>query len=507
MIGFNYDKYIMKWANFLHIYQPADQQPDILEAIVVQSYKPIISHLLQAPNIHLTFNVTGALLELLDKHGHKDIIDMLRILGEENKIEFTGSSKYHAILPFIEEKDIIRQIKINDETCSFYLGKGYKPRGFFPPEMAFSENIVPIVESLGFEWMILDEIALNGTPGSVDYSKIYKIKNSKLKVFFRERRLSNLIMSAVVRSPETLGEVMKEDLKSSKYIVTAMDGETFGHHRPGLEKLLFNIFETPDFNLVTISDLLDSYHDEVEISPIASTWASSKEDIDRKVQFLSWKDPENRIHTWQWELFNLVKNHVKSMDSSSPIFPEILHKMDISTASDHFWWASAKPWWSLEMIEDGAYRLLETIRMIPNVSLDVLDKAGNLYEKIVSTAFTWQRTGRIRQMMSEQRSITRIPFKDRTIGRGGAEEGVYYAFIEMMHDLEKKASQNGEYEKAILWRDAIYKLSNKLDIYDTINAVDLLRVEIPYGEVEKTIEKYKEKYRTIRGGQPEQRGS
>ena len=61
-------------------------------------------------------------------------------------------------------------------------------------------------------------------------------------VYFRERRMSNLIMSAVVRSPETLKEAMAEDLKSSRYLITAMDGETFGHHRPGLEKLLFDIF-------------------------------------------------------------------------------------------------------------------------------------------------------------------------------------------------------------------------------------------------------------------------
>jgi hypothetical protein len=497
----------MKWANFLHIYQPADQQRDILEAIVAQSYRPIITHIANTPDIRLTLNVTGALLELFDKHGYKDLLEMLKKVGEEGRVEFTGSAKYHSFLPFNEDDDIIRQIKINNETLKYYLGKGYKPMGFFPPEMAYSRNIVPLVESLGFKWIILDEIAYNGTPGSVDYTKIYKIKDSKLNVFFRERSLSNLIMSAIVRSPETLKDAMKNDLNSSRYIITAMDGETFGHHRPGLEKMLFSIFETPDFNLSTVSDLLKEYDDEVEIDPIPSTWASSKEDIDRGVQFLSWKDPENRIHAWQWELFNLTRGEVKKMDPKNPIYEEIKHRMDIATASDHFWWASAKPWWSLEMIEDGAYRLLDTIRMVPHVGLEVLERASDLYEKIISTAFNWQRTGKIRQMMTQQKSITRIPFMDRTVGKGGAEEGVYHAFLDMMRDQEKLASLKGEYEKAILWRDAIYKLKNKLDIYDTINAIDLLRIEVPHETVEKTIEKYKDKYRAIRGGQPEQRGN
>jgi hypothetical protein len=79
--------------------------------------------------------------------------------------------------------------------------------------------------------------------------------------------------------------------------------------------------------------------------------------------------------------------------------------------------------------------------------------------------------------------------------------------MDMFAELEKKARDNQEYEKAILWRDAIFKFKNKLDIYDSINAIDLLRIEIPNKEVEERIEKYKEKYRQIRGGQPEQRGS
>ena len=158
------------------------------------------------------------------------------------------------------------------------------------------------------------------------------------------------------------------------------------------------------------------------------------------------------------------------------------------------------------MIEDGAFRLLETIKMVESASREEVDKARDYYEKIVSTAFNWQRTGKIRQMMQEQRSILRIPFKDRTLGRPGAEN-VYYAFLAMMERLKKEATKRGEYEQAILWRDAIFKLKNKLDIYDTMNAIDLVRVKIPHDEVEKTIIEYEKKYHRLRGGQPEQRGS
>jgi len=496
----------MKWANFLHFYQPAGQQPDILEAIVAQSYRPIIEGIKKHDKVRLTININGALFELLDKYGYSDIIEDLKNLVAENRIEITGSAKYHPLLPLLSEKEIIRQIELNTETLRHFLGN-YTPSGFFPPEMAYDSRIAKIIEKLGFKWIVLDEISCGGEVGQVDYSQIYNLHDTKLKVFFRDRRLSNLIMSAVVRSRDTLLEAMAEELKTNHYLVTAMDAETFGHHRPGLEKILFEVFDTKEFELVQISDIEKHYEEKKEIAPAKATWASSKEDIEKGIQFLSWNDPENIIHKWQWKFTGLVLKEVYDMDKNHMRYGLVRGKTDIALASDHFWWASAKPWWSLEMIEYGAYNLLDTLRHIPDVKKEILDEGRDFYEKIIMTAFNWQRTGKIRSMMQEQKNILRIPFKDRTIGRGGAEKGVYFAFIDMMKKLEQGAVKKHEYEKAILWRDAMYKLENKLDIYDTINAIDLLRVEIPHKELEEVIEKYKAKYYKIRGGQPEQRGA
>jgi alpha-amylase/alpha-mannosidase (GH57 family) len=495
----------MKWANFLHFYQPADQQPDILESIVAQSYRPIIDGIKKHKNVRLTININGALFELLHKYGYKDLIEDIKKLVKEERIEITGSAKYHALLPLLSPEEIKRQIELNTETLRHFLGD-YTPNGFFPPEMAYDEKIIAVVEELGFKWMILDEISCGGEVGKVDYSQIYKLKDTKMNVFFRDRRLSNLIMSAVVRSHDTLTQAMQKELGGGNFIVTAMDAETFGHHRPGLEKMLFEVFDAPEFELVKISDIEKHYKEKEKISPAKATWASSKEDIEKGIQFLSWNDPENMIHKWQWELTKLVLHEVYNMDKAHSRYALVREKMDKGLASDHFWWASAKPWWSLEMIESGVFNLLDTLRHIPDVKKETLDEGRDFYEKIVSTAFNWQRTGKIRSMMQSQNNILRIPFKDRTLGRPGAEN-VYYAFLSMMEKLKKESAKRGEYEQAILWRDAIYKLKHKLDIYDTMNAIDLVRVKIPHDEVEKVIVEYEEKYKRLRGGQPEQRGS
>ncbi|MST04349.1 MAG: hypothetical protein EXS49_02165 [Candidatus Pacebacteria bacterium] len=494
----------MKWANFLHFYQPANQKPEILEAVTNQSYRKILDILKNSKRGKINLNISGSLLDLFDKYGYKDLFDRTKELVREGKIELVASAKYHAILPLLPEEEIKRQISENLKSLKYYLGEDIVIKGFFPPEMAWNDKLIPILESFNFSYVILDEIAY-GVENKIDYRKIYKIKNSKLNVFFRERRASNLIMSAVVRDTSSFVEVMKGEVMSDRYLVTAMDGETFGHHRPGLERILEESFLDNNFELVGLSDLEKFYSEKEEVSLTESTWASSVQDIKKGIQFLTWLDPENIIHRLQWDFLNFVLKEFYSRDSSS-ISDIARNKLDIAVSSDQFFWASAKPWWSVEMIEYGAWLVIDALRSLPDLSEEGLNRARKFYEEIVSTAFDWQRSGKISTMMNNQNSILRIPFKNRTLELGGEERGVYFAFIDMMKREELKAKNLGQYEKAIVWRDAIYKLENKLDIYDGIHAVDFFRNEVSNPEVEKTILEYKKKYKDIKGGQPEQRG-
>lgn len=497
----------MHWANFLHIYQPAGQQPDILAAVVSQSYRPILEGIKANPKARLTLNINGILLEMFDKYGHRDLIDTIRHLVDEDRLELTGSAKYHALLPFLSEQELTRQVKENEATLNFYTDKHFQPKGFFPPEMAYDERLAPVIEQLGYKWMIIDEIACGGKTGQVDYNKTYKIKGTDMFVFFRERRPSNLIMGAAVRSYESLRVAMGQDFKSGRYLITGMDGETFGHHRPGLDKLLLEIFRSSEVDLVKVSDLPRFYPEIIEVVPVNSTWASSEQDIEKGIQFLSWRDPENEIHHWQQELVDLVLESFYKIDKSLSQYADLRRAMDEALSSDQFWWASAKPWWSLEEIVRGAVMCFSIIKDIPGIDKEKIEHARFLYEKIISTAFQWKRSGKVYNMLQAQKNVTRIPFKERTLEKGGDEAAKYHAFLDTFKRLEKEASAKGEYEKAILWRDAVWKIENKMDIYDAMHVVDLLRLEVPNVEVDEIIKKYQGDYKKIRGGQPEQRGS
>lgn len=466
----------MIWANLLHLYQPPNQQKDILEKVVRESYRPLLQGFLDHPRAVATLNVNGVLLEMWEKYGHGELIEMLRELLRRGQLELTGSAKFHALLPLLPEDEVRRQIRLNEETLKRYF-PDIALKVFFPPELAYSPKLSQIVARMGYEWIGVAQVAYGkGKPRS---DRIYKDANSGLKIFFRDKRLSVLILSGYAHSWDSLVEEIPDYFEGQRYVVTVMDAETFGHHHPGLEDFLFEIYrraesgEEPCFRPVKVSELVEYFEVGEEVKPRASTWSNTEQDFwlnkeqhrVRRNPFLLWRDPGNLLHHLQWKFVNWTISQVKK--AGEPTRARQL--LDAALASDQFWWASAKPWWSLEMIEQGAYALKEVINALPDVSLRQRRQAERYYRGIIDLAFEWQRTGKIRQMQHEEGGGWRkIPFKKR------ASEDEYKQFILEFEDEMWKAARKMEFEKAIKWRDAIVKLKKGTDIGEVFHVVDQL---------------------------------
>ncbi len=490
----------MKWANFLHIYQPFDQTKEILAAVANQSYRRLFSEMRKIPGMKLTLNINAALSEILMENGFKDVIEDIKALAAEGKLEFTESAKYHAFLPLLDEKEIERQIVINNQSNKKIFGDFYRPRCFFPPEMAYSEKVARVAAKLRYPLILLDEISYNGKIETAPFDKLFKIKGCGIAAIFRQRRISNLIMSGVVRDEKSFFEALAGQ-SENEYLLTAMDGETFGHHRPGLELFLFKILESTAKNQIFISEIPDYFKIEDEISPVEATWASSENDIREGRQFFSWHDAKNKIHRLQWQFLNFTLDIFEKKEKTSA---RARQKIDQALASDQFFWASGEPWWSIEMIEKGAWQTFDALISIGGRPKNAVEKGRTFYNQILDEAFLWQRKGKIEELARKYQEAVKIPFKERTLEAGKPE--VYGAFMETMKKKMKEAAAEENFEKAILWRDAVWKLETKNDIYDAIHATDLLRQEVTPGELEKLMDGYKEKYKKMQSGQPEIRG-
>lgn len=437
----------MVWANFLHFYQPPTQKESWIKKITQESYRKIFAQLLDFGKAKLTLNVNGVLLEHWDRCGEHDVLAMFKKLVERGQVELTGSAKYHPLLPFLPEKEVIRQIELNVRTHQKYLGGLYKPQGFFPPEMGFDVKTAKIVAKLGYRWIIADELSFPQGPqgpAKIDYSKIYEIAGiDNFNIFFRERRMSWIILSGQMGTGNLLVESLGERLSKNEYLLTAMDGETFGHHRPGLEQLLFEIYKNPRLVTVGISELPKLFTSREAITPTPSTWALMEKDLEKKEPFSRWNDPKNAIHQYQWRLTELALKYGR--------YPQL----DRALHSDQYWWASARPWWSVEMIERGAKDLLKAI-----ANPRVKKQAEKLYQKIVYTALDWQREGKVEEMAHREDEDIRQR-TDSAIPRLPKEE-----IDKMVANLEKEMNMLAgklEFERATQIRDRIRELQKYAD--------------------------------------------
>ena len=438
----------MYWANFLHIYQPPIQTKHILKRVVNESYRRIIAELKKSPDDKLTLNIPACLTELLDDYGFGDVIDDLRLLLERGQIELTGTAKYHPLLPKIPKSEVIRQIKLDRETSRRYFGEHYKPRGFFPPEAAYNRELAEVVADLGFEWILVEELSYNGTFGAVEYDRTYDVEGLDLKIFFREREASFKILSGQLGTVKLFEDYLADRLDKDLYLLTAMDGETFGHHRPGMEKLLFEVYKSPKVPTVTISQLLELFPRTETVKTLPSTWALMEKDIEKNAPFSRWDDPENEIHQLQWELTGLAIEAGSKKDSPARSL------LDRSLHSDQYWWASARPWWSVEMIERGANELEDTVLASDLPEVDK-KRARELYYQIITLGFEWQRSGKVEEMARQEDEEVRER-TDEGLPKLPVEEiDKMIANIrrEMLEVVEKQ-----EYERAAQLRDRIKEL-------------------------------------------------
>ena len=390
----------MYWSNFLHIYQPPTQTEGIVRKVTEESYRMLVRVLKETPGGKITLNINAVLTEQLARYGLDDVIQGLRELAERGQIEFTGSAMYHPILPLIPKDEAIRQIRLNTDVNQHYFGEVYKPAGFFPPEMCYSYEVAQTAAELGFRWIIVDELSFRGKIGSVKYDRLYKIEGlGDFLVFFKERPFSAGITYGAYPSAESFLAALKDRLKRHNYLLTGTDGEVYGHHRPGQEKLLWEVFARGTPETCTISQLIRHFGEVDIVSPVPSSWSTWEDEMTQGIPYPQWQYPGHELHELQWQLTGLVLHTVKGAPERAPGFSGARRLLDEGLHSCQYWWASCRPWWSVEMIEWGARKLYQAVESLGDaVDKGQMEEARRLFQAVVSKAREWQESGETRRL-------------------------------------------------------------------------------------------------------------
>jgi alpha-amylase/alpha-mannosidase (GH57 family) len=384
------------FAVLLHIYQPPTQDIEILKRINEECYKPLFKMIDETDNAKVTLNINGVLIDLLYEYGLEETMDLIKSLVSESKIEIIGTAKYHPILPLIPEKEIHRQIILNEEINRREFGKNWERKGFFPPELAVSPKVAKIVKEMGYEWIAMSGVSC---PNHWPYDRIYQTPHD-LKLFFRDDILSNKIAFKKINAQDfikqlrTLHKNKDDNFQNDTYIIVALDGETFGHHIPNYEKVflekVFNLTkDTPkkyeDNIKVCFISKLDNYFpiEREKLVPLKASWSTNHEDIEDSAFYPLWKHPQNTIHQYYWKI---IKSLNKLMDLADKL--DLTENWDVenyyNTARYFYdqglhscpvWWANPlNGTWSPNLIYRGVELL---VRAALNAQLAMVNAGVN----------------------------------------------------------------------------------------------------------------------------------
>jgi len=374
----------MNWINFLHFYQPPTISDEVIDEVVKSSYKPWVDFLNKYKDTKITINFTSCLTERLYNSGYQKLLDDFIKIAEQGQIEFVETAAFHPILPLLPEKEIIKQIKINNNINKKRFGKVYQPKGFYLPEMAYSKKVAEIINELGYKYIILDQIAFNGDlKNKIDNNIKYKIKDTDLCVVFRDREISQTFV------PETIiNKLEKNEFAKNEVIITATDGELYGHKYwnwwPPYIKALKQL------DTKTISEYLSKLKQEKEIKPVACSWESVQQELEDKIPYAIWQHPNNKVHKLLWRLANFALKLNYKHENDLNHFSSRLH-LEKGLASCTFWWASDKDFkmfsphaWDPKMVEIGAHELLYSIRSLNDIKPRLKLKAEKIFSQIRS---------------------------------------------------------------------------------------------------------------------------
>jgi 4-alpha-glucanotransferase len=211
--------------------------------------------------VHLA--LSGTLLETLARpdfqeraHGIIKCGDMLWHMQNDRAIQVLGTGYYHPVLPLIPAAD-------RDEHLARWLGIGRhlfwrnQFPGFWPPEMGFSMELIPLLKRHGYRYVLVD--SNHGAPVTpmkweeIRYRPhVARYDGEEITVVVRDRELSDAQESGM-----DVGWFMQEVHERTKLcdfpplVTTCSDGDNGGWFRNISEKGNFwGVFYQPLLELV-----------------------------------------------------------------------------------------------------------------------------------------------------------------------------------------------------------------------------------------------------------------
>jgi len=338
--------------------------------------------------LHISFS--GTLLKQLEDPGiretFKDVVNIEHLLDRYKKsnIEFVGTGLYHPVYPLTPEADWDAQTEWWKGLGQHLLGRN-EFQGFWPPEMGFCMEMIPMLKCHGYKYVLIDAWYIKPKREmrweELRYRPyIARYNGEEIIVIPRDRELSDAQESGL--DPGWFQHELYERTKQCDFpalVTTWTDGENGGWYRTANVEAGFwghfyhqilNRYRqgTLGFTPVHISEFLEKFPPTEEVDVHRGAWNTGKHwggDFTQWTGSLLQKKGWDELHNASKYYHAVKKTFDKKQKQSSD--PEEIRQIIIK-AYDHiltaetscnFYWGSRWVHRSFDELEQ-AYFLLDT---------------------------------------------------------------------------------------------------------------------------------------------------
>ena len=338
--------------------------------------------------LHLSFS--GTLLKQLEDPGLRqtfaDVVDVEDFLNRyrHSNIEFVGSGLYHPVYPLTPTADW-------DAQTDWWLGLGRhllgrdRFEGFWPPEMGFCMEMIPMLQRHGFRYVLVDSIFIKPKRQMRWEELRYRpycarYDGAEIIVVPRDRELSNAQLSGL--DPGWFQHEIRERTKFCDFpalVTTWTDGENGGWFRTAqVESGFWGFFYRPlleryragtlGFSPIHISEYLRRHPPAEEVEVHRGAWNTEHHwggDFTQWTGSLLQKkgwDEVRRTSDYYWELkqrFDQARPYLKDAEEVRHLIVRAYDHLLTAETSCNFYWGSRWVHKSFDDLEQ-AYHLLDT---------------------------------------------------------------------------------------------------------------------------------------------------
>ncbi len=304
------------------------------------------------------------------------IVPRWRRLAEAGRIELSVTPYAHPILPLLQDFGSAREAQPDaslpdaagypggDERAAWHVDEalrrfvavfGFRPRGCWPAEGAISRRTLELLESRGFEWAASGGSVLQNSLdashsglGDAALNQPWRLRDARLKCFFRSDHLSDLVgfqysrwhgdHAAADLSNQLTELADRYQGESGRCVLVALDGENAWEHYPDngwwfLNSLYRELTQNPKLRLTTLSEAGQLATAPAVLTRIvAGSWVHGT--------LATWMGDADKNRAW--ELLCAAKRSYDEVRASGRLTSSGLaaatQQLAQCESSDWFWW-------------------------------------------------------------------------------------------------------------------------------------------------------------------------